>query len=38
MSGPGLPLVAVALVVVATIGIGVYGLRLARTTSDFLVA
>jgi Na+(H+)/acetate symporter ActP len=38
VSGPVLPLVAVALVVVATIGIGVYGLRLARTTSDFLVA
>ena len=33
-----LPLVAVVLVVSATIGIGVYGLRLARTTSDFLVA
>ncbi|MEX2291444.1 MAG: cation acetate symporter [Mycobacteriales bacterium] len=33
-----LPLLAVALVVAATIGIGVYGLRLARTTSDFLVA
>ncbi len=33
-----LPLLAVAFVVSATIGIGVYGLRLARTTSDFLVA
>lgn len=33
-----MPLVAVALVVAATIGIGVYGLRMARTTSDFLVA
>ncbi len=33
-----LPVLAVALVVSATIGIGVYGLRLARTTSDFLVA
>ena len=31
-------LVAVALVVAATVGIGVYGLRMARTTSDFLVA
>ena len=33
-----LPVLAVALVVTATVGIGVYGLRLARTTSDFLVA
>jgi len=33
-----LPLLAVALVVSATVGIGIYGLRLARTTSDFLVA
>ncbi len=31
-------LAAVALVVVLTLGIGFYGLRLARTTSDFLVA
>ncbi|CAA9330296.1 MAG: Putative transmembrane transport protein [uncultured Frankineae bacterium] len=38
MSDAALPLVAVALVVTATVGIGVYGLRLARTTSDFLVA
>ena len=38
MTTTALPLVAVALVVMATIGIGVYGLRLARTTSDFLVA
>ncbi len=38
MTGTALPLAAVALVVVATIGIGIYGLRLARTTSDFLVA
>jgi len=36
--GAALPLVAVVLVVSATIGIGAYGLRLARTTSDFLVA
>ncbi|MCU1692292.1 MAG: cation acetate symporter [Frankiales bacterium] len=33
-----LDLLAVLLVVVATVGIGTYGLRLARTTSDFLVA
>ena len=38
MSRAGLDVAAVALVVVSTIGIGVYGLRLARTTSDFLVA
>ena len=38
MSDATLPLIAVALVVSATVGIGVYGLRLARTTSDFLVA
>ena len=38
MTGAVLPLTAVALVVLTTIGIGVYGLRLARTTSDFLVA
>ncbi len=30
--------VAVALVTVATVGLGVFGLRLSRTTSDFLVA
>jgi Na+(H+)/acetate symporter ActP len=34
----GLDLLAVVLVVVATVGIGTYGLRLARTTSDFMVA
>ena len=38
MNGTALPLLAVALVVSATVGIGIYGLRLARTTSDFLVA
>ncbi|HEU0104355.1 MAG TPA: cation acetate symporter [Mycobacteriales bacterium] len=38
MSGTGSALLAVALVVVATVGIGVGGLRLARSTSDFLVA
>ncbi len=31
-------IVAVAVVIALTLGIGVYGLRLARTTSDFLVA
>lgn len=30
--------VAVILVTLGTVGIGIYGLRLARTTSDFLVA
>ncbi|MBJ7337728.1 cation acetate symporter [Mycolicibacterium sp.] len=36
----GAPLTAVALLAaaLATIGIGVYGIRLSRTTSDFLVA
>jgi Na+(H+)/acetate symporter ActP len=38
VTGAVLPVVAVAVVVSATVGIGVYGLRLARTTSDFLVA
>ena len=38
MSGAALDVAAVVLVVGFTIGIGVYGLRLARTTSDFLVA
>jgi len=38
VNGTTLPLLAVTLVVCATVGIGVYGLRLARTTSDFLVA
>ena len=33
-----LDLVAVAAVVLATVGVGAYGLRLARTTGDFLVA
>ena len=33
-----LDLAAVAAVVLVTIGIGAYGLRLARTTGDFLVA
>jgi len=31
-------LVAIAVVVVTTVGIGAFGLRLSRTTSDFLVA
>jgi Na+(H+)/acetate symporter ActP len=38
VNGALLPFAAVAAVVVATVGVGVYGLRLARTTSDFLVA
>ncbi len=38
MNGSAYDVVAVALVVLLTLGIGVYGLRLARTTSDFLVA
>jgi Na+(H+)/acetate symporter ActP len=38
VTGSALPLAAVAFVVLATVGIGFYGLRLARTTSDFLVA
>ena len=38
MTGSSYDVVAVALVVVLTLGIGFYGLRLARTTSDFLVA
>ena len=37
MSAP-YDIVAVAVVVLLTLGIGFYGLRLARTTSDFLVA
>ena len=35
---PAYDVAAVALVVLLTLGIGFYGLRLARTTSDFLVA
>src|SRR3989449_7255636 len=35
---PALSLTAIGLVVVATIGIGLFGLRISRTTSDFLVA
>ncbi|MBZ5736339.1 cation acetate symporter [Nocardioides sp. TRM66260-LWL] len=35
-AAPGV--VAIVLVTVATLGIGAYGLRLSRTTSDFLVA
>ena len=35
---PAFDVVAVAAVVVLTLGIGVYGLRLTRTTGDFLVA
>ncbi len=38
MSSTWLDLGAVALVVLGTVGFGLYGVRLARTTSDFLVA
>lgn len=38
MTSAWLDLGAVALVVLGTVGFGVYGVRLARTTSDFLVA
>ena len=38
MSAAPYDVAAVALVVLVTVGIGAYGLRLARTTSDFLVA
>ncbi|MBW3640312.1 MAG: cation acetate symporter [Actinobacteria bacterium] len=38
MTSTSYDVVAVAAVVLLTLGIGVYGLRLARTTSDFLVA
>ncbi|MFC6239481.1 sodium/solute symporter, partial [Longivirga aurantiaca] len=32
------PVVAIVVVVVATVGIGLFGVRVSRTTSDFLVA
>ncbi|MYS20745.1 Sodium:solute symporter family protein [Streptomyces sp. DvalAA-14] len=35
---PGLGLAALVVVLAATVGVGVYGLRLSRTTSDFYVA
>ncbi len=35
---PGLGILAVGLVVVATLGVGAYGWRFSRTTSDFFVA
>jgi Na+(H+)/acetate symporter ActP len=38
VSGPGAAVVAVVLVAVATMGAGAFGLRRARTTSDFYVA
>ena len=38
MSGAGYDVLAVALVILGTVVFGIYGLRLARTTSDFLVA
>ncbi|MFI6866797.1 cation acetate symporter [Nocardia sp. NPDC050406] len=37
-AAPGLTLAALLLVAVATVAIGVHGVRVARTTSDFLVA
>jgi Na+(H+)/acetate symporter ActP len=38
VSGASYDVLAVILVVLGTVGFGTYGLRLARTTSDFLVA
>lgn len=38
MSASSVSLAAIALVVLATVTIGTYGVRLARTTGDFLVA
>ena len=35
---PALSLAAIALVIAATVGIGLFGLRISRTTSDFYVA
>jgi cation/acetate symporter len=35
---PAMSLTAIALVIVATTGIGLFGLRISRTTSDFYVA
>jgi cation/acetate symporter len=35
---PTLSLTAIAVVIVATLGIGMFGLRISRTTSDFYVA
>jgi cation/acetate symporter len=35
---PAMSLTAIGLVIVATIGIGLFGLRISRTTSDFYVA
>src|SRR5215208_6323410 len=35
---PAMSLTAIGLVIAATIGIGLFGLRLSRTTSDFYVA
>ncbi|MEO9221993.1 MAG: cation acetate symporter, partial [Mycobacteriaceae bacterium] len=37
-TGSTITLVAIALVAVVTVGVGGYGVRMARTTSDFLVA
>ena len=38
MQAPALTLAALLLAALATVAIGAYGVRLARTTSDFLVA
>ena len=38
MTASPITLAAIALVAVLTVGVGAYGVRLARTTSDFLVA
>ncbi|UZJ24594.1 cation acetate symporter [Rhodococcus antarcticus] len=38
MTAPPITLAAIALVAVLTVGVGAYGVRMARTTSDFLVA
>ena len=35
---PATSLIGIGLVIVATIGIGLFGLRISRTTSDFYVA
>ena len=37
-TGAGITFLAIGLVAVVTVGVGAYGVRMARTTSDFLVA
>src|SRR5450759_6004821 len=37
-TGTGITLLAIVLVCLVTVGMGAYGVRMARTTSDFLVA